>query len=426
MSKRMYLTMWLNSSGFHEDSWNAGGGDRSRIFKLENYIRNAQIARRGCIDSVFFADQAQLTADPKERAEYPIDPIVLATAITTNVPDIGVIATSSTSFSLPYTLARQIASANMMSEGRVGWNAVTTINPVVAGNYGQIRANHDERYARAEEFLKVVHALWRSWEFPWDHVSGPVENPYGKVSPLDFEGEYFKVAGALNVPLPPFGVPVVAQAGGSAQGKRLGAKYGEIIYAVFGSKAGGQRYMQEVKAGAVAQGRNPSDIKIFPSFQPYVVSSQDEAKSTRERLQSELDPSGEGMAKLAWQLGIDLEKTGLERPLREEDFAIRSDTVSAVGALNAYKDVALDEGLGFRDLAMRLKVIIGTPDEIAERMIDWWEAGAADGFTINPPVLPDAATTFVDEVVPILQERGVFPTEYTEPTLRSRLGFPQS
>ena len=424
-SRRLFLNTWLNSSGFLGNSWNEGSGDRARIFRLNNYIENAKIAHRGVFDAVFFADQPQLTPNPKVRHEYPIDPLILATAILTNVPDIGAIATVSTSFSLPYTLARQLASINLLSEGRIGWNAVTTANPIVAANYGSVRADHAVRYARAEECLDVIQALWRSWKFPWDKATGPVDNPFGEVTPPHFEGKYFQVDGPLNAPLPPWGVPVVAQAGGSPQGKALAAKHGELIYAFLGSKPAGIRFVQEARAAAKANGRPEGAVRVFPSFQPLIGSTEEEVKRLVEQYQSTLAPEEERIRGTAGQLGIDLEKVDIDRPLCAGDFRLPKESAMSVGVLQSMVDVALDEKLSLRSLALRMQLIAGTPEQLANRMIDWWEAGAADGFTINPPLLPDALVTFVDHVTPILQKRGVFPTHYTEPNLRSRYGFPQ-
>ncbi|XHE16819.1 NtaA/DmoA family FMN-dependent monooxygenase (plasmid) [Agrobacterium deltaense] len=422
--RRLFLIMWLNSSGFLANSWNEGGGNRARIFDLENYIRNAEIARRGIIDSVFFADQPQLTPDPKVRHEYPFDPLILASAITSRVPDIGVVATASTSYSLPYTLARQVASIHLLSGGRIAWNAVTTANPIVAGNYGTERANHDERYERAEEFLEIVTALWRSWKFPWDKAIGPNPEPYGDVQPINYEGKHFQVRGPLGVPFAPFGAPVIVQAGGSPQGKRLAARFGEIIYAFLGSKPAGQRFVKEARAAAIAQGRPEGSVRVFPSFQPLIGSTEEEVKRLIAKYEATLEPESKRVAAMAAQLGIDLERTDIDQPLRQQDFDLPAESATPIGVLQSMVDVAVDEKLSLRKLALRMRLIAGTPEQIADRIVDWWEAEAADGFVINPPVLPDAAALFVDTVIPLLQKRGVFPREYTEPTLRQRLGFP--
>ncbi len=422
--RRLFLFMWLNSSGFLGGSWNEGGGDRARIFDLENYIRNAEIARRGIIDAVFFADQPQLTPNPAVRHEYPFDPLILASAITSRVPDIGVVATASTSFSLPYTLARQVASVHLLSGGRIAWNAVTTANPIVAGNYGSERADHGERYERAEEFLEVVNALWRSWKFPWDQSSGPNLDPYGDVQPINYEGKHFKVNGPLGVPLAPFGVPVIAQAGGSEQGKRLAARFGEIIYAFLGSKPAGQRFVREARMAAIAAGRPKGSVRVFPSLQPLIGSTEEEVSRLIEKYEATLDPEDKRIAAMATQLGIDLEKIDIDQPLRQADFTLPTESATPIGVLQSMVDVALDEKLSLRKLALRMRLIAGTPEQIADRIIDWWQDEAADGFVINPPVLPDSASLFVDTVIPVLQRRGVYPSRYTEPTIRQRLGFP--
>ncbi|HRD76750.1 MULTISPECIES: FMNH-dependent EDTA monooxygenase EmoA [Chelativorans] len=424
--RRMYLVSWLNSSGVLPNSWNEGRGNRARIFDLENYIRSAEIARRGRIDAFFLADQPQLTPNPKVRPEYPFDPIVLAAAITGRVPDIGGIVTASTSFSLPYTLARQIASVNLLSGGRIGWNAVTTANPAVAANYGAAIATHDNRYERAEEFLEVVHGLWNSWKFPWDEAIGPNPNPFGEVMPINHEGKYFKVAGPLNVPLPPYGPPVVVQAGGSDQGKRLASRFGEIIYAFLGSKPAGRRFVAEARAAARAQGRPEGSTLVLPSFVPLIGSTEAEVKRLVAEYEAGLDPAEQRIEALSKQLGIDLERINVDQVLQEKDFNLPKESATPIGILKSMVDVALDEKLSLRQLALRMRLIAGTPDQVADRLIDWWQDEAADGFVINAPLLPDALEIFVDQVVPILQSRGVFPRSYTESTLRERLGLPRN
>jgi len=422
---RIYLNAWLNSSGFQGDSWEHLNRDRARIFDIEHYVRNASIARRGTMDAIFLADQPQLTADPRERPEYPFDPITLVTAITSRVPDIGAIATATTSYSLPYTLARQIASANLLSGGRVGWNAVTTNNPNVAGNYGSVKASHDDRYARANEFLDVVGRLWRSWRFDWENSQAAAANPFGQVSPLDHRGEHFSVAGALNTPLPEFGVPVIAQAGGSPQGMQLAGLYGEVIYAALGGKGAGIRFGNEVRRIAAAAGRPQGSIIVMPGLQALIGSTEDEVTSLAEEYEAKLAPLDERMKLNAAKLGIDLGKVGPDQILEADDFNLPHNPEMPLGALKAMVDLALDERLSLRQLALRLQVVVGTPEQIADRMIDWWESGAADGFNVTSPYLPDSLETFVDQVIPLLRARGVFPSDYRQPTLRARLGLPR-
>lgn len=424
MKRRLFLVAWLNSSGFRGDSWDHAARDRARIFTLDHYLRHAEIAHRGVFDAVFLADQPQLTPDPRVRPEYPLDPIVLLTAITSRVPDIGAIATATTSFNHPYTLARQLASLNLLSGGRVAWNAVTTVNPVVARNYGAERLDRDDRYARADEFLGVVNRLWRSWRFDWAHSAEPAENPFGEVTPLEHRGEHFGVAGALPVPLPPYGAPVVVQAGGSPQGRALAAKWGELIYAAPGSRRGAIAYAEELRAGARRNGRPEGSVAVLPGFQPLIGSTEEEVARLIAEYEATLAPEQDRVRGMAERLGIDLERTDLDRPLREADFHLPEHAATPLGALRATADIALEERLSLRGLARRLSVLPGTPEHLADRIIDWWSAGAADGFVVNSPLLPDTLERFVDEVIPVLQRREVFPTSYTETNLRARFGFP--
>jgi alkanesulfonate monooxygenase SsuD/methylene tetrahydromethanopterin reductase-like flavin-dependent oxidoreductase (luciferase family) len=245
------------------------------------------------------------------------------------------------------------------------------------------------------------------------------------VAPVNYRGKHFQVAGPLNAPLPPWGVPVVAQAGGSPEGKRLASIYGEILYACLGSKPAGQRFVREAREAARAQGRPEGSVKVFPSFQPLLGSTDAEVKRLIQEYEATLAPESTRVQGMAAQLGIDLDAVDIDQPLRRGDFNPPKESATPQGVLQSMIDVAIDEKLSLRQLALRMRLIAGTPEQIADRLIDWWQDEAADGFVINPPLLPHSAIDFVDNVIPILQARGVFPREYTESTLRQRLGFSQ-
>lgn len=427
---RLYLNLWFNSAGTAPDSWSRADdqtdlsgqprGDRSRVFSLEHYERVARIAHRGRFDALFLADQPQLTPDPAMQPEYPVDPIALLSAVTARVPDIGAIATASTSFNLPYALARQIQSANLLSGGRVGWNAVTTFRGVVAENFGASIADHEERYGRAQEFLEVVRALWESWHFPWDLSGEELENPYGETRRIDHKGKHYEVAGPLNVPRHPDGPPVIAQAGGSEQGIQLAARHADVVYSALKAKKGAQSFVAKMRQAAGREGR-PSPV-VMPSISPLLVSSVNEVSDVWDAYEATLPPLESRLIGLGRTFGVDLGDVSPGDQVEPHRLYGDDEKGWPVGVKQSILDVVDEHGpLTYRDL-LRLSspVIVSTPEALAEHIVDWWRSDAADGFTITPQVSPAHLEIIVDELIPLLQNKGVYPTDYRESSLRRR------
>jgi FMN-dependent oxidoreductase (nitrilotriacetate monooxygenase family) len=416
MTQQLELNAWINSSGSANDSWRRPDLQLDRIFSLDYYVDNARIAHRGVFSNIFMSDRPQLLINENTRPEQTFDPFVIFAAVLSQVPDIGAIVTASTTYGDPYTMARQLQSLNLLTNGRIGWNIVTSWHPEIAANFSADGLpGRAARYAKAEEFVDVVHKLWDSWQFPWNGTAGDQSPFYGDVKPINHQGQYFNVAGPLNLPSPSWGRPKIVQAGGSRDGVALAARYADYVYAPSGSLEGSRAFRTELRDAALALGRPNNTLpKLMPAISPIIRSTEEEvAAFKRERLAA-APVTDKDIEQLAGVLGVDLTRTTAEKVLSVSDFQDVSQSVIPIGVVRARRTVALDNGLSLRGLAEveKLPGLIATPDGIADYLISWWQAGAADGFTISPRYLPDDLVLFVDEVVPILQRRGVYPRTY--------------
>jgi FMN-dependent oxidoreductase (nitrilotriacetate monooxygenase family) len=355
------------------------------------------------------------------------DPQTLLPALAAVTERIGLIATGSTTFDAPYHVARRFASLDALSNGRAGWNIVTTSNPDAARNFGlDDHMEHDERYVRAREFYDVVTGLWDSFAddaFIRDVESGVFVDP-SKMRALNHVGKYFKVQGPLNVARPPQGWPVIVQAGASNAGRQLAAETAEMIFGAGGPMPVAQEFYADVKARMVKVGRNPEHLKILPGALVIVGETKEEAQAKRALLDSLVHPDS-GMAALSIALGTDASKFDLDAPLPEipETNASQSARERTIAHARAHN-------LTVRQLAQQLggyggASFAGTPASIADEMEAWLDGNACDGFNIMFPTVPAGLDEFVNLVVPELQRRGLFRREYEGTTLRDHLGLPR-
>ncbi|MFD6105947.1 LLM class flavin-dependent oxidoreductase, partial [Nocardia salmonicida] len=361
-----------------------------------------------------------------------LEPTVILAALAAATERVGLIATLSSSYNDPYDVARRFASLDLLSGGRTGWNVVTTAGVDAARNFGfDAEPAHGARYERAAEFVEVVRALWNSWE-PDALIGDKATHrfaDYTRIHAVDHHGPHFDVAGPLNVPRSPQGEPVVVQAGASKDGRALAARVGEVIFTAAQTADEAGEYYRDVKARAVGYGRRAEDVLILPGLSTVLGSTEAEAAQRRELL-AELVPPDYALDRLATQLGVDRDDLTLDGQL---PWHLLADPDEAGGSQTFYKialGLARRENLTVRQLLRRLgggaghRIVTGTPEQVADAIIDWVEAGIADGFNLMPDVLPGGFDDFVDGVVPILRERGVFRTDYEATTLRGHLGLP--
>ena len=434
MARRMHLNLFIQSRGHHEASWRHPGSSPRALTDIEYFRDLARRAEAGLFDSIFLADTLALLDTVGHAASTWLEPITTLGALAGSTRHIGLIATASTTYSEPYNLARQFGSLDHISGGRVGWNIVTTWLAAAARNYGSIGlVNHDDRYARGEEFVAVVKALWDSWADDAvldDRASGHYART-DRIRPIDYEGEFYRVAGPLNMPRGPQGRPVFVQAGSSDTGRRFAARHAEAVFTAQMEKKTAQDFYADLKALAAAQGRPCEQILILPGLSPLIASTEAEAKRMACELNDLTDPEV-GRKRLSGRFGgHDFSHLALDKTLSPEDFpdpdtvqAARSRTEVIVGLVRREKPT-LRQLLAYMAGARGHFTTAGTPEKIAGLIEDWFEDGAADGFNLMPPLLPAMLDVFVAEVIPLLQKRGIFRTAYEGRTLRDHFGLPR-
>jgi alkanesulfonate monooxygenase len=355
------------------------------------------------------------------------EPMTLLSALAAVTEHIGLVATGSTTYDEPYHVARRFSSLDHISNGRAGWNVVTTSNPNASMNFGrEDHMEHDERYKRAREFYDVVTGLWDSWAddaFIRDVENGIYSDPT-KMHVLDHKGKYLNVSGPLNIGRPVQGYPVIVQAGASDAGRQLAAETAEAVFTSQADLATGQGFYADVKGRMHKIGRDPEHLKILPACLVVVGDTVEEARQKRLKVDS-LVHYDSAIASLSISLGTDASKFDPDGPLPEipESNASKSSRDKTV-------KMAAEENLTVRQLASRLGgysglAMVGTPKTIADQMEEWLHTRASDGFTVMFPYQPIGLDDFCDKVVPELQRRGLFRTEYEGTTLRENLGLPR-
>ncbi|NVZ66366.1 LLM class flavin-dependent oxidoreductase [Pseudomonas gingeri] len=428
---QLKLGAFLANSGHHVAAWRHPLAQADASLDFDHFKAIAQTAERGRFDALFVADVVALWGHHHDalsrtaRAEH-FEPLTLMSALAAVTTHIGLIATATTSYNEPYHIARKFASLDHLSGGRAAWNLVTSVVSDEAWNFGrENHIDHGDRYQRAEEFHDVVKGLWDSWDddaFVRDKRSGQYFDP-DKLHTLNHRGEHFRVRGPLNVARPPQGHPVLVQAGASEAGKTLAARVAELIFASHHDLSAAQAFYQDIKARAADFGRDPDHIKILPGVTPFIGETREQAQALFEEFQALIDPVL-GLRLLADTLGDDIDLSGhdLDGPLPD----------TPVGQRGSRRDKVLElarrENLSIRQLYLHLaggNPVIGTPADIADSFEAWFQARACDGFNVFFPYYPGAIEVFVDQVIPLLQERGLFRREYAGRTLRENLGLPR-
>lgn len=424
MSDRLHLNAFLYGCGHHSAAWRH---PESRVEDLGNityYEELAQLAERGKLDAVFFAD-GHSVRDPAGAGTWFLEPITALAAMARATENIGLVTTVSSTFYTPFHAARMLASLDHISGGRVGWNVVTSMFDAEARNHGMDAIpGREERYARAEEFVDVALALWDSWDV--DAVTldrgGNYADP-AKVHPIDHVGRHFRVDGPLTVPRSPQGRPVLFQAGASGPGRELAAKYAEAIYAVAYDLVAAQSYYADVKSRIGRAGRDSSAVGIMPGLVTYVGSTMAEARRKKTELDGLL-PTEQSLAMLSMFTGQDCADWELDAPVPPlppaSKFAGPQGRYETVLRIIEKDKPTVRALLGTLAAGGGHATMIGTPESIADEMQSWIGRGA-DGFNLMCPRYPDSLEEFVEHVVPILQQCGLFRTEYSSRTLRGRL-----
>ena len=429
MTRQIHLNAFLMGTGHHEAAWRHPDSRPEDTLDPAHYIRLAQIAERGKLDSIFFADNLAVGRNVRFNTGNHLEPLTLLAAISVLTERIGLIATASTTYNEPFQLARKFASLDHISGGRAGWNIVTSAGEDEARNFNlDKRPDHSDRYARATEFLEVAQQLWDSWGDGarlLDKGSGHYADT-DLIRPIDHTGEHFQVRGPLNVPRPVQGHPLLVQAGSSEAGREYAARFAEAVFTAQQTLTDAQAFYADLKSRVTKYGRRPEDVVILPGICAVLGGTEAEARAKEAELNALISPEY-GVEQLSRMLEHDISGHPLDGPLPQ---------LPGEDAINGHKsrftlvtDLARRENLTIRQLIERLaggrghRVFAGTPEQVADQIDLWVHSGAADGFNVMPPTLPGGLEDFVDHVVPELQRRGLFRTDYTGTTLRDHYGL---
>ncbi len=430
--RQLHLGAFMRPVSIHTGAWRYPGAYPDANFNFAHLKRFARKLEAGKFDAFFMADHLAVLNMPVEALKRShtvtsFEPFTLLSALAGATERIGLVATASTTFDAPYHVARRFASLDHISGGRAGWNIVTTSNPDAALNFGLTEhKEHGERYDRAREFYDVVTGLWDSFAddaFTRDRESGLYFDP-DKMHVLDHKGEHLSVRGPLNIARPVQGWPVIVQAGASEAGRQLAAETAEAVFAAHRTLAEGQAFYADIKGRMARFGRDPDHLKILPGVLVVVGDSVEEAREKRALLDSFVHYDS-AIASLSIALGHDASGFDPDGPLPDIP-----DTNASKSGRERTIALARDENLTVRQLAQRLGgygglAFVGTPATIADAMEQWLVERGSDGFNVMFPYLPEGLDDFVDKVVPELQRRGLFRTDYAGTTLRDHLGLPR-
>src|ERR1700677_3623430 len=426
----LHFNAFIWPNGYHESAWRLVDDDVRGVLGLPYYAEIARIAERGLLDSIFLADNIAI---PEYRVTYlpqtQFDPVAVLSALAAVTSRIGLIGTGSTTYSKPWELARRFATLDHLSAGRAGWNIVTTRTPLAAASFGEpFHPGHADRYARAHEFVDVVTRAWDSWED--DAVVGDRDRGLwadrGKLHDPRFHGKYYDSEGVLPFPRSPQGHPVLVQAGQSAAGVGLAARYAELVFSGPPSLEAATAFRAGLHAEVTAAGRDPAQVLVLPALMVTLGGTEAEAQARARRLEELMSPEFRWQNAL-YTAGLDPDAFDPDAPLPAQVWADQSTPSTRAEQLYAAARARPDAPL--REIAQQMTGgagqthFIGTPEQLAAHVIAWQDAGAIDGFTIMGSTLPHELTAFVDHVVPILQRRGRFRSEYTGHTLRDHLGL---
>ncbi len=425
----LHFNAFIWPNGYHESAWRVVDDDVRGVLGLSYYTDIARTAERGLMDSIFLADNIAIA---EYRAAYlpqtQFDPISVLSALAAGTTHIGLIGTGSTTYNKPWELARRFSTLDHLSGGRAGWNIVTTVTPLAAANFGEpAHPDHADRYARAHEFVQVVTQVWDSWEdgaVIGDRERG-VWADRSKLHAPRFHGRYYDVEGVQPFPRSPQGHPVLVLAGQSGAGVGLAARYADMVFSGPPSREAAVAFRADLHAQVAALGRDPERVLVLPALMVTLGGTEAEAQSRARQLEELASPEFRWQNAL-YTAGLDPDAFDPNAPLPSHLWAEPSPSTRAdqlYAAARARPDATL------REIAQQVAGgagqthFIGTPEQLADYVIEWQDAGAFDGFTLMGSTLPYELAAFVDHVVPLLQRRGRYRTAYTGNTLREHLGL---
>jgi FMN-dependent oxidoreductase (nitrilotriacetate monooxygenase family) len=425
--KQLKLGFILHGNGVGWGDWRHPDANPAGSTDFSHYKRQAQLAEAGKFDFLFVADSVFITPQSSPHYLNRFEPLTVLSSLAAVTEHIGLVATLTVSYSEPYNVARQFASLDQISGGRAGWNVVTSWLEGSASNYSKSEhPAHDVRYKIAAEYLDVVQGLWDSWEddaLTHNKATGEFFDP-AKLHALNDKGAFFSVKGPLNIARSAQGQPVIFQAGASEDGINFASKRADAIFVTHNQIEEAKTYYRNVKQRAAAFGRNPDELFILPGIRPVIGKTEAEAEAKYQEFIS--------------LVSIENALRMLGRPFNDHDFTVYDldapfpdvahlGTNSQQSAVLKVTRMAREENLTLRQVALRFSTprnpFIGTPEQVADTFQTWLEEPAADGFVMFDS-LPGQMAIFIETVVPLLQARGIYRTEYEGSTLRENLGLP--
>lgn len=430
--RRLLLNYVIRAQGANQAAWrHPDSSDVRESTTLDYYLEQARLAESGKFDTLFLTDILAQSSVADDALQWPLDPLMLMSALAGVTTSVGLIATHSTTFGTPFNTARQFASLDHLSAGRAGWNVVTSTLNTAAQNFGLAEIEeHDDRYARAAEYLDAAIQLWGAWD-P-DAVSADPRREElvrtAGISAINHAGAHYRVRGPLNSPRTPQSVPILAQAGESPAGRQLAGRYADLVYARHATLDEARAYRADLRRIARETGRDPDGLRVLPGLIPYVRSTEREARA----LYNELIELGRPEARLdevAAALDVALDSADLATVV-PPDLIVRAAQIWARNQIEQTLAQTTEPGRAtWRDLVLAVtsryqhRVIVGPPEKVADYLEEGFATEAFDGVSIVPAVVSRSLEDFVELVVPILQERGVTQRDYGPGTLRERLGL---
>ncbi|MGT2926594.1 NtaA/DmoA family FMN-dependent monooxygenase [Streptococcus cuniculipharyngis] len=430
--KQMKIVLQMVSGyGGEFRSWRLPEAKADAYTDMDLYVEMAQLAEKGKIHALFMADTPALTNHLEtESPMHSMDPLIAMTAVARATKRIGLVGTFSTTFNEAYNLARHLKTLDVISHGRVGWNAVTTSTSAAAANFGQHLASRQERYGRAHEFIEAVQGLWRSWGegvYLHDKETGQFAD-MGQIRPIHYQGTYIQTSGPLPIPPSEQGQPPIFQAGPSPDGIHLAGRFASGVYANPFTIEEAKAYRQMLRAEAEKNGRQADEINVFTGFMFTIADSKEEALARRRQLlEFDQDELAQRLAYLGAMVGLNFQGIDPYQPLPQSWLQLARANPGDPRSPRALE--VLKEGYSPIDtLAHGVinyhPVVVGTATDVADFLQEWFEAGASDGFSIVPDLAHDGIKAFVEQVVPLLQDRGLFHQDYEGQTLREHLDLP--
>lgn len=428
--KNMKLGIIIQGSGGHMNSWKSEDVPVDGSVNLNHYVSVTKKAEEAGFDFAFIADGLHINEKSIPHFLNRFEPLTLLSALATVTSNIGLVGTVSTTYSEPFNIARQFASLDKISNGRAGWNVVTTPLEGTAANFNKgNHPDHSLRYQMADEYLEVAKGLWSSWDagaFVRNRETGQFFDP-NKMHTLDYEGEFFTAKGPLNIDRSKQGQPVIFQAGASKTGIAFAAKHGEAIFTNKDTLEGAQEYYRDLKSQAVQNGRKREDVAILPSLSPIIGATEEEAEEKYNDIKNLIN-----IDEALNYLGRYFDHFDFSQFPLDEAFPDIGDVGknSFQSTTDDIKKMAKEENLTLREVALRVGTprteFIGSYEQVANKMIEWIDEEAADGFVINMYVMGKQYDDFLQYVVPILEEKDYYNQNYESDTLRGNLGLPFS